>query len=201
MSGMGTPQRGGQNCNPFGRTSFAGNDAPQAVDAKNGTFGKLAACQIFAAAGPGLAHLILSEAQPNFVGGAKVSGWGTTFNGTELPICRATPWYNSTTAEFRVEEDGAISISATLHVASDTASTYRRLSLVWSPANGSTPVAIAVCEKPPASDTAVPVPLQIQVTPNFGAGDRFWLTLEYDPSDVQVTVLGFPYSWISLAPA
>lgn len=61
----------GQNCNPFGRTTFAGNDAPQAVDAKNGTFGKLAACQLFAGAGPGLAHLVLPEAQPGFVTGKR----------------------------------------------------------------------------------------------------------------------------------
>lgn len=191
----------GQNCNPFGRTTFAGNDAPQAVDAKNGTFGKLAACQLFAGAGPGLAHLVLPEAQPGFVTGEKILGWGTSYNGTELPVCRSTPWYDSSTGEFRVQEDGAIAISATVHVASDTASTYRKMSLVWSPANNSPPLAIAVCEKPPAADTAVPVPLQIQITPNFGSGDRFWLVLSYEPSDVQVTVLSFPYSWISLSPA
>lgn len=197
----GAPYRRGQNCNPFGRTKYGGNDAPQAVDAQNGTFGTLAACQIFKATGPELAHLVLEQAI-NFVSsGQTVLGWGTSVGGNELPICRSTPWYDPATGRFRVQTEGAITVAVTVHTTSDTSSGYRRLSMLWLPAAASLPTQIAVCEKPPASDTAVPVPLQIQISPNLGSGDTFWFVVEYEPSDVQVVALAFPFSWISLTPA
>jgi hypothetical protein len=193
------PVAGARSCNAFGRTRYAGNESPQAVDATNVTAGNLTACRFFDAQGPSLLHLVVPEAVDILNSGQVLNSWSTEYGNVELPFAKSTPWYNPTNGRFTAQEARSYTVQCTVHVSSNMAVGYRRLALVWLPQGSATPVTIGVCELPPASDTAVPIRLDVSISPVLAAGDSIWFVVETPPSVGTVQILPFPYSWFSIS--
>lgn len=193
------PYRPPRSCNAFGRTVYAGNESPQSVDAGNVTAGNLTACRVFDAKGPSVLHLVLSEDLPILTSRQAIDRWGTTYGAAELPFAKNSRWFDSLTGRLVVEETRMYNLECTVHLRSNMATGYRRLSLLWLPAGGTVPVTIAVKEQAPASDTAVPLGLDVCVAPLLSAGDSVWFAVEFPDGVGTVEALAFPYSWFSVS--